>query len=123
MECDSFDKTLRGDYMFTFLLDFYLFISCSLQIDNFADVNTTLILNWESRFNICLGIARGLMYLHSKSVVHCNLNSSNVLLDPTLKPKISNTGLVIKGIEEEHRDKLKQAYITKREINKFGASA
>ncbi|XP_015573292.1 probable LRR receptor-like serine/threonine-protein kinase At1g53440 isoform X1 [Ricinus communis] len=74
------------------------------------DVSTPVILNWEARFNICLGIAKGLMYLHSKSVVHRNIKSSNILLNETLTPKISNTGLV-KDIEEENQNMFTQASV------------
>ncbi|KAK1685176.1 hypothetical protein QYE76_046024 [Lolium multiflorum] len=53
-------------------------------------------LNWPTRFEICLGIARGLAYLHEESsirVVHRDIKASNVLLDANLNPKISDFGL------------------------------
>jgi len=55
-----------------------------------------LKLNWPTRKNICLGIARGLAFLHEESrlkVVHRDLKTSNVLLDEDLNPKISDFGL------------------------------
>ncbi|CAJ1957653.1 unnamed protein product [Sphenostylis stenocarpa] len=55
-----------------------------------------LKLNWPTRQNICVGIARGLAFLHEESrlkVVHRDLKSSNVLLDEDLNPKISDFGL------------------------------
>ncbi|KAL8237671.1 hypothetical protein R6Q59_018752 [Mikania micrantha] len=55
-----------------------------------------LSLNWPTRFDICLGIARGLSYLHEESrirVVHRDVKASNVLLDSDLNPKISDFGL------------------------------
>ncbi|CAM8894016.1 unnamed protein product [Rhodiola kirilowii] len=56
----------------------------------------SLELNWENRFNICIGIARGLTYLHEESqirIVHRDVKASNILLDAQLNPKISDFGL------------------------------
>jgi len=58
--------------------------------------NETLNLDWPARFEICLGIARGLAYLHEESsirVVHRDIKASNVLLDANLNSKISDFGL------------------------------
>ncbi|KAH0453805.1 hypothetical protein IEQ34_018129 [Dendrobium chrysotoxum] len=55
-----------------------------------------LHLEWETRFEICLGAARGLAYLHEESsvrIVHRDVKSSNILLDENLNPKISDFGL------------------------------
>uniref|UniRef100_A0A453NG00 Protein kinase domain-containing protein n=1 Tax=Aegilops tauschii subsp. strangulata TaxID=200361 RepID=A0A453NG00_AEGTS len=52
--------------------------------------------NWRSRVNICLGIARGLAYLHddvNPHIVHRDIKASNILLDKDLTPKISDFGL------------------------------
>ncbi|KAK7405410.1 hypothetical protein VNO78_06686 [Psophocarpus tetragonolobus] len=55
-----------------------------------------LSLDWCIRYDICLGIARGLTYLHEESqirIVHRDVKSSNILLDYELIPKISDFGL------------------------------
>ena len=53
-------------------------------------------LSWPTRKKICVGIARGLAFMHEESrlkVVHRDLKTSNVLLDEDLNPKISDFGL------------------------------
>ncbi|KAL8096543.1 putative LRR receptor-like serine/threonine-protein kinase At1g56140 [Apium graveolens] len=55
-----------------------------------------LFLDWSARYEICLGVARGLAYLHEESrvrIVHRDVKASNILLDSDLTPKISDFGL------------------------------
>uniref|UniRef100_A0A5B7CBS9 non-specific serine/threonine protein kinase n=1 Tax=Davidia involucrata TaxID=16924 RepID=A0A5B7CBS9_DAVIN len=63
-----------------------------------------LKLDWPTRLRICIGIAKGLAFLHEEStlkVVHRDIKATNVLLDRDLNPKISDFGLA-KLDEEEN---------------------
>ncbi|CAA6666400.1 unnamed protein product [Spirodela intermedia] len=53
-------------------------------------------LDWEKRFNIALGTAKGLAYLHEdceSKIVHCDIKPENVLLDDNFEAKVSDFGL------------------------------
>jgi len=61
-------------------------------------------LNWRKRYEIIIGIARGLLYLHQDSkltIIHRDLKTSNILLDSQLNPKISDFG-VARIVEGDH---------------------
>ncbi|XP_058090397.1 cold-responsive protein kinase 1-like [Magnolia sinica] len=72
------------EYMENGSLDKYLF----------GDSRGTL--NWKRRFNIILGTARGLAYLHEEfhsCIIHRDIKSSNILVDNDFHPKIADFGL------------------------------
>lgn len=61
-------------------------------------------MDWATRNKICIGIAKGLAYLHEESrlkIVHRDIKATNVLLDQSLNAKISDFGLA-KLDEEEN---------------------
>ncbi|CAO2828791.1 unnamed protein product [Amaranthus hypochondriacus] len=54
------------------------------------------ILGWDVRYQIAIGIARGLAYLHEKCrdcIIHCDIKPENVLLDANFCPKVADFGL------------------------------
>uniref|UniRef100_A0ACD5ZPG2 Uncharacterized protein n=1 Tax=Avena sativa TaxID=4498 RepID=A0ACD5ZPG2_AVESA len=55
------------------------------------------VLQWGQRYNIALGVAKGLAYLHHEClewIVHCDVKPENILLDKDFEPKIADFGLV-----------------------------
>ena len=61
-----------------------------------ADSNRSKLLDWKIRFSIIEGIAQGLIYLHKYSrlkVIHRDLKASNILIDESMNPKISDFGM------------------------------
>ena len=69
-----------------------------------GSADNRLKLDWPTRQKICVGIAKGLAFLHEEStlkIVHRDIKSTNVLLDRDLNPKISDFGLA-KLDEEEN---------------------
>ncbi|CAD6263759.1 unnamed protein product [Miscanthus lutarioriparius] len=54
------------------------------------------ILDWNMRYQIALGVARGLGYLHHgcrDCIIHCDIKPQNILLDASFVPKIADFGM------------------------------
>ncbi|KAL7619045.1 hypothetical protein Lser_V15G01744 [Lactuca serriola] len=66
--------------------------------DYLESIGNRANLSWTQRIRICLGIARGLHYLHSsndnkQNIIHRDIKSANILLDKNWEPKIADLGL------------------------------
>nr|ACM89612.1 receptor-like protein kinase [Glycine max] len=66
------------------------------SLDKFLFGSKKGSLNWKQRYDIILGTARGLAYLHEEfhvSIIHRDIKTGNILLDDYLQPKIADFGL------------------------------
>ncbi|XVF81737.1 hypothetical protein PTKIN_Ptkin15bG0180000 [Pterospermum kingtungense] len=74
----------------------YEYMSRGTLDASLCDNNTDVKLGWKQRLQICIGVARGLHYLHAGakySVIRRIVKSSNILLDDEYYCKLSDFGL------------------------------
>ncbi|WVZ72077.1 hypothetical protein U9M48_020592 [Paspalum notatum var. saurae] len=87
----SLDHILFGDMTTSSLPLFILYKKKSVQLD------------WPKRYQIIVGLSRGLFYLHEESpvkIIHRDIKASNVLLDDQLSPKIADFGMARLFLED-----------------------
>ncbi|XP_048629558.1 protein SUPPRESSOR OF NPR1-1 CONSTITUTIVE 4-like [Brassica napus] len=66
------------------------------SLDKFISDKSLVNLDWATLYEIALGVARGLEYLHhgcKTRIVHFDIKPQNVLLDENFCPKVSDFGL------------------------------
>ncbi|XP_057744016.1 putative receptor protein kinase ZmPK1 [Arachis stenosperma] len=67
-----------------------------MENGSLADNLSSNTLDWSKRYNIALGTARGLAYLHEEClewILHCDIKPQNILLDSNYQPKVADFGL------------------------------
>ncbi|WCJ44093.1 G-type lectin S-receptor-like serine/threonine-protein kinase At1g34300 [Euphorbia peplus] len=79
------------------------------SLDHFlfsAEDQSAKLLNWQQRFSIAIGTARGITYLHEECrdcIVHCDIKPENILLDENYNAKVSDFGLAKLVNPKDHR--------------------
>lgn len=92
-------RLLVYEFMKNTSLDNFLFAS--------ADESSKK-LDWDARFGIALGTARGITYLHEECrdcIIHCDIKPENILLDDNFHAKVSDFGLAKLINVREHQNR------------------
>ncbi|OEL37876.1 G-type lectin S-receptor-like serine/threonine-protein kinase [Dichanthelium oligosanthes] len=82
--CEGSRRLLVYEHMANGSLDIHLFQSHAA------------VLKWCTRYQIALGVARGLAYLHENCrdcIIHCDIKPENILIDDLFAPKIADFGM------------------------------
>ncbi|KAL6652981.1 hypothetical protein ACP70R_011906 [Stipagrostis hirtigluma subsp. patula] len=82
--CEGNRRLLVYEYLPNHSLDVHLFHT------------SATLLTWKTRYQIALGVARGLAYLHDscrECIIHCDIKPQNILLDASFIPKIADFGM------------------------------
>ncbi|MCO5570469.1 hypothetical protein L7F22_024191 [Adiantum nelumboides] len=88
--CEGSHRILVYEYMPKGSLDRYL-LDKSRSVGDIGEA-----LDWKTRFNIALGVAKGIAYCHEQCrsrIIHCDIKPENVLLEHDYNPKVSDFGL------------------------------
>ncbi|XP_015935227.2 putative receptor protein kinase ZmPK1 [Arachis duranensis] len=67
-----------------------------MEHGSLADYLSSNTLDWKKRFDVAVGTAKGLAYLHEEClewVLHCDVKPQNILLDSNFQPKVADFGL------------------------------
>ncbi|CAF1711776.1 unnamed protein product [Brassica napus] len=78
------------------LLAYEFLAKGSLERWIFSRRDEDILLDWDTRFNIAVGTAKGLAYLHEDCdarIIHCDIKPENILLDDNFNAKVSDFGL------------------------------
>jgi serine/threonine protein kinase len=83
----------EGDHR---LLVYEHMLNGSLDGHLFKKRDSAAVLSWNTRYQITLGVARGLSYLHEscrECIIHCDVKPENILVDASFVPKVADFGL------------------------------
>ncbi|CAG8515152.1 1314_t:CDS:10 [Funneliformis caledonium] len=60
------------------------------ELRNLCDVYNIYDISWTTKVSIALGICRGIIFLHSCSILHHDIRCANIMITARLEPKITN---------------------------------